>query len=70
MAFPQRIDIRMAATFVAQEAKMVADVTALIDATEDRVHVYPLCAACMKKALFLGRSSTEVRPGDEIVFIV
>jgi indole-3-acetate monooxygenase len=27
LAFPQRIDIRMAATFALQEAKLVADVT-------------------------------------------
>jgi CRISPR-associated protein Cas2 len=48
---------------------LVADLTALIDPSEDRVIVYPICAACLKKAVFLGLSADEVRPGDEIAFI-
>lgn len=49
---------------------LVADLNALIDPAQDRVNVYALCAACMKKALFLGLSETDERPGSEIVFIV
>ena len=49
---------------------LVADLSARIDPAEDRVNIYPVCAACMKKSVFLGLSSDEVRPGEEIVFIV
>ena len=42
----------------------------LLDPDEDRVAVYPLCAACAAKVLRLGRASGEVPPGDEDVFVV
>jgi CRISPR-associated protein Cas2 len=50
--------------------KMVAELSELIDPCEDRVIVFPVCAACCRKAVFLGQSATETRPGEEIVFIV
>jgi CRISPR-associated protein Cas2 len=50
--------------------KMVSELTALIDPDQDRVNVYPVCAACLKKAVFLGRSAGQQRPGCEIVFVV
>lgn len=42
----------------------------LLDPEEDRVAVYPLCAACAGKVLRLGRGSDDVPPGDEEVFVV
>ncbi len=49
---------------------MVAELRALIDPRTDRVHVYPLCAACAARAVYLGTSATEERPGAEMVFVV
>ncbi len=50
--------------------KMVVELKNLIDPRRDRVFIYPICAACCRKAVFLGQSAIEVRPGEEIVFIV
>src|SRR4051812_22116971 len=50
--------------------KMVADLKGLIDPNQDRVTIYPICAACLRKAVFLGQSAIDVRPGEELVFIV
>src|SRR5262245_59944181 len=47
---------------------LVSELTALTDAA-DRVHVNPLCAARAGKALYLGASAGEIRPGEEVVFI-
>ena len=49
---------------------LAADLTALVEPSQDRVIIYPICAACQKKAVFLGLAELETRPGDEIVFIV
>ena len=49
---------------------LVADLTALVEPSKDKVIIYPICAACLKKAVFLGLAEFETRPGDEIVFIV
>ncbi|WP_152050239.1 CRISPR-associated endonuclease Cas2 [Tautonia marina] len=49
--------------------KLIEELTAIVDPASDRVSVYPLCAACSRKSLLLGRRADEVRPGDEIVFI-
>lgn len=50
--------------------KLVAELSELIDPCEDRVIVVPVCAACCRKAVFLGLSATDTRPGDEVAFIV
>jgi CRISPR-associated protein Cas2 len=50
--------------------RMVEEARALIDPRADRVHVYPLCAACAARAVYLGPSAGEERPGAEMVFIV
>jgi CRISPR-associated protein Cas2 len=49
---------------------LVADLTTLVEPSQDRVIIYPICAACRKKAVFLGLAELETRPGDELVFIV
>jgi CRISPR-associated protein Cas2 len=49
---------------------LVAELTKLIDPRTDRVIVFPVCAACCRKAVYLGLSATDTRPGEEIVFIV
>jgi CRISPR-associated protein Cas2 len=49
---------------------MVEEARALILPGEDRVHFYPLCAACAVRAVYLGQSAGEERPGAEMVFIV
>jgi len=49
---------------------LVAVLTTLVEPSQDRVIIYPICAACQKKAVFLGLAELEIRPGDEIVFIV
>jgi CRISPR-associated protein Cas2 len=50
--------------------KMVAELDRLIDPSRDHVLVYPVCAACRRKAVFLGWSAIETRPGEELTFIV
>src|SRR5208337_5276690 len=40
------------------------DLTALVEPSQDRVIIYPICAACQKKAVFLGLTELETRPGD------
>ena len=50
--------------------KMVEEVRALIDPGADRVHVYPQCAACQARAVVLGTSAGEERPGTEMVFVM
>jgi len=50
--------------------KMVQQLGELIDPDQDRLIVYPLCAACARKIHREGRSRFEPRPGDEIVFVV
>ena len=50
--------------------KLVADLKQLIDPSRDRVIIYPVCAACDRKAVFLGQSVSETRPGEEVAFIV
>jgi CRISPR/Cas system-associated endoribonuclease Cas2 len=49
---------------------LVAELMVLIDPRHDRLLIYPICAACRKKAVYLGLSQTDVRPGEELVFIV
>ena len=49
---------------------MAAELRTLIDPGADRVHVYALCAACAARAVYLGPSAREERPGTEMVFIV
>jgi hypothetical protein len=49
---------------------LVAELRELIDPCEDRVIVFPVCAACCRKAVFLGLSAADTRPGEEIAFIV
>jgi CRISPR-associated protein Cas2 len=49
--------------------RMVEELKALIDPGDDRVHVYPLCGACAARAVYLGPSAREERPGAEMVFI-
>jgi CRISPR-associated protein Cas2 len=50
--------------------KMVEELTALIVPQSDRVHVYPQCAACQARAVFLGTTAGDERPGAEMVFIL
>jgi CRISPR-associated protein Cas2 len=50
--------------------KMVQAIQNEIDPSEDRVHIYPMCAGCEKKAVFLGLARDEDRPGLEVAFIV
>ena len=52
----------------ATRERMMADVVELLDAAEDRLAVYPLCAACAEKVVRLGIQK-EI-PGEETVFIV
>jgi CRISPR-associated protein Cas2 len=49
---------------------LVAELKGLIDPREDRVIIFPVCAACCRKAVFLGLAATDTRPGEEIAFIV
>jgi CRISPR-associated protein Cas2 len=48
---------------------LIDELRTLTDPTADRVHVYPLCAACAARAVYLGSAAGSVRPGDEVVFI-
>ena len=50
--------------------KLVAELNRRIDPSQDRVLIYPICAACCRRTVSLGRSSDEPRPGDEVAFIV
>jgi CRISPR-associated protein Cas2 len=50
--------------------KLVDQLTARIDPHSDRVNIYPVCAACQRRAVFLGLSAGEERPGLELVFVV
>ncbi|MBI2190414.1 MAG: CRISPR-associated endonuclease Cas2 [Planctomycetes bacterium] len=49
---------------------LVNDVKAIIDPAEDRVVIYPLCAACVKKHVALGTTREYIEPGEDLVFIV
>ncbi len=50
--------------------KCLAELSGLIEATEDRVAVYRLCAACEKERFYLGVGDKAARIGEEEVFIV
>jgi len=47
---------------------VVRRINKIIDPAEDKVTIYQLCAACLKKRMFLGRPPEE-DVGDEFVFI-
>ncbi|MBI3090673.1 MAG: CRISPR-associated endonuclease Cas2 [Candidatus Tectomicrobia bacterium] len=49
--------------------KMRQQAAKLINLEEDRLAIYPLCAACARKSWRVGQGSDEA-PGEEIVFIV
>lgn len=49
---------------------MVERLEQLVDPDQDRLLIYPLCASCSRKVRRMGRSRSEPRPGDELVFIV
>ena len=42
----------------------------IINSATDSVSLYPLCALCAQKSVFLGTANREERPGKETVFIV
>ena len=48
---------------------LVQDVKKIMDEKEDKVTIYPLCSACAKKRIALGKRNGPL-PGEEIVFIV
>ncbi len=50
--------------------KMVLDLRTLIDAKQDRVAIYALCAACEGRRVDLGLAAAREPPGSETVFVV
>ena len=49
--------------------KCLSELSGLIDATEDTVAVYRLCAPCEKGRFYLGTGEKAERVGEEDVFI-
>ena len=49
---------------------LLARIGEIINPATDSVSIYPLCASCAEKSVFLGLADREERPGRETVFIV
>jgi CRISPR-associated protein Cas2 len=49
--------------------KLLNELPTHLDATTDVVAVYPLCAACDARAVYLGRGAGDERPGTETVVV-
>ena len=49
--------------------RCLAEVSGLINATEDSVVIYRLCAACEKERIYLGVGEQVAHIGEEDVFI-
>ena len=49
---------------------LVSRIGEIIVPATDSVSIYPLCASCAAKSVFLGLADRDERPGKETVFIV
>lgn len=48
----------------------LAEISAIIDRSEDNIAIYRLCGSCERERSYLGVGATADRVGEEAVFIV